>query len=137
MSYLLDTGYLYGLLDNQDTHHQAILNSADEIDGIIYLPTVVTTEVAYLLLKYLGVSALIEFLDILADGQFQMVEPLPIDYKRASAIVAQYQDSNIDFVDAVIVAIAERINVARILTIDQRHFRMFRPKHCDAFEIVP
>lgn len=137
MSYLLDTGYLYGLLDDQDDQHDAIMGVASEIDGEIYLPTVVTTEVAYLLLKHLGVSALVEFLDILADEIFQMIEPTPNDYRRASEIVNQYQDSNIDFVDAVIVAISERMNVTRILTIDQRHFRMFRPKHCVAFEILP
>lgn len=43
----------------------------------------------------------------------------------------------VDFVDCAIVAMAERLNIKRIMTVDQRHFSMFRPKHCPAFEIIP
>jgi hypothetical protein len=32
---------------------------------------------------------------------------------------------------------AERLNITKILTIDRRHFSMFRPIHCDPFEILP
>jgi predicted nucleic acid-binding protein len=37
----------------------------------------------------------------------------------------------------VLVAIAERLNITQVLTLDQRHFRLFRPQHCDAFDILP
>lgn len=137
MNSLLDTGYLYGLLDRNDSQHQVIVSASSKVSGKILLPTVVTTEVAYLLLKHLGISALVDFLNMLADELFELVEPTPSDFRRASAIIDQYQDSHLDFVDAVIVAIAERMNITRILTVDQRHFRMFRPKHCVAFDILP
>ena len=68
---------------------------------------------------------------------FVLVEPTIADFQRAAAVVRQYRDSQIDFVDAVLVAIAERLNIVRILTIDARHFRMFRPKHCPGFDILP
>lgn len=38
---------------------------------------------------------------------------------------------------AAIVAIAERLNVRRILTLDRRHFSVIRPQHCAAFELLP
>ena len=41
------------------------------------------------------------------------------------------------YVDASIVAIAERLNVTRIATLDQRHFRMMRPRHVDALTLPP
>jgi predicted nucleic acid-binding protein len=41
------------------------------------------------------------------------------------------------FVDAIIVAIAERLNITRVLTLDVRDFRMFSPRHCAAFELLP
>lgn len=59
------------------------------------------------------------------------------DYKRAAEIIRKYDDANIDFVDAIIVAIAERLNVTKILTVDCRHFDAFRPRHTAAFEILP
>jgi uncharacterized protein len=43
----------------------------------------------------------------------------------------------LDFTDAAIVAIAERSNITRILTLDRRDFTLIRPKHCDYFEILP
>jgi predicted nucleic acid-binding protein len=32
---------------------------------------------------------------------------------------------------------AERLHISRILTIDQRHFRLLRPSHIPAFDIRP
>jgi predicted nucleic acid-binding protein len=37
----------------------------------------------------------------------------------------------------MIVAIAERLNITRVLTLDRRDFQLIRPKHCSAFEILP
>jgi predicted nucleic acid-binding protein len=59
------------------------------------------------------------------------------DLERASEILDRYADTQLDFVDATIMAIAERLDIVRILTVDQRHFRTLRPKHCPAFEILP
>ena len=40
-------------------------------------------------------------------------------------------------VDAAVIAIAERLNVTTLATINPRDFRVVRPAHCDAFELVP
>jgi uncharacterized protein len=34
-------------------------------------------------------------------------------------------------------ALAERLNITRVLTLDRRDFQMIRPKHCSGFEILP
>jgi hypothetical protein len=39
--------------------------------------------------------------------------------------------------DATVVALAERLKVARVFTLDRRHFELFQPRHCAAFEILP
>lgn len=59
------------------------------------------------------------------------------DLKRATEILDAYADSRLDFVDATIVAIAERLSMTRILTLDRRDFTIIRPKHCSYFEILP
>ncbi len=137
MSYLLDTGFFYALLNRQENMHQPVLAAAQTVEGEVYLPTPVTTEVAYLLLRDLGSDAVADFAESLASSHFILVEPQNVDYQRAAAVIRQYQDAEIDFVDAVLFAIAERMNITRILTIDQRDFRIFRPNHCPAFEIIP
>ena len=50
----------------------------------------------------------------------------------------QYADMQLDFVDATVTAIAERLeDIRRILTVDQRDFRAIRPVHCTHFEVLP
>lgn len=137
MSYLLDTGFFYALLNRKENLHERVLAAAQTVEGSIYLPTPVTTEVAYLLLRDLGSDAVADFTESLAESSFILVEPQNDDYYRAAEIIRQYREARIDFVDAIIFAIAERMNVTRILTIDQRDFRLFRPNHCPAFEIIP
>jgi predicted nucleic acid-binding protein len=59
------------------------------------------------------------------------------DLERVGQILEQYADSQLDFVDAVIVAISERLRITRVLTLDRRDFSIMRPIHCDYFEILP
>ena len=66
------------------------------------------------------------------------VEPTTVEYLvRVHEILTQYADSQLDFTDAAIVTIAERLSINRICTLDRRDFSMIRPKHCDYFELLP
>jgi predicted nucleic acid-binding protein len=65
------------------------------------------------------------------------VQSTPPDLARAAELLEKYADNKVDFVDCVIVAMAERLNLTRVLTVDRRHFTVFRPKHCEYFEIAP
>ncbi len=69
--------------------------------------------------------------------KLKIEEPIYDDLSRCSDIPYKYADQNIDFVDALIFAMAERLDVTKTLTIDRRHFSMFRPSRCKAFEILP
>lgn len=138
MNYLLDTGFWFALLNRMDQDHQEVVAAYERLgQASIYLPTPVITEVAYLVRRNMGAAGLATFTEKLATSQFTFVDPISTDYRRAAAIVRQYADAQIDFVDAVLVAVAERLEITHILTIDQRHFRLFRPQHCPAFEILP
>ena len=59
------------------------------------------------------------------------------DYGRAADLVEQYADFPLGTVDALIVAIAERLNVTTTFTLDRRHFSVIRPRHVEAFTVVP
>lgn len=137
MSYLLDTGFLYALLNRQEGSHERVVVASQKVRGPIYLPTPVTTEVAYLVLRDLGSGALADFVESLASASFILTEPENVDYRRAAQIIRQYTDAQIDYVDAMLTAMAERLDITWILTLDQRDFRLIRPKHCSAFNILP
>ena len=137
MAYLLDSGFLYGFIDEADEYHESVSEALGKIREPIILPVLAITEVAYFVSKNLGIEALANFFDEISETDFILETPTAEDYKRAAAILRKYNDANIDFVDAVIVAIAERLNITKILTVDRRHFGAFVPRHCAAFEILP
>ena len=39
--------------------------------------------------------------------------------------------------DASVVALAERHGAIRVATLDRRHFTVVRPRHAQAFELLP
>ncbi len=134
---IFDTGFLYAYFDETDAHHE----SCDAIFVREFpnalLPDVVLPELAYLILRRLDVEKLTRFLRSVANKDFELVRTTKADLERAAEILEKYDDNNIDFVDAVIAAMAERLNITKILTVDRRHFSAFKPRHCAAFEILP
>lgn len=136
MSALLDTGFVLALLSANDPLHEgckAVM--AGERSPL--LPTPVLPELAYMTIRNLGHSAYVSFLRFALAGQPKLVFASSADFARAADIMEKYADSRIDFVDCVITAMAERLNISRILTVDQRHFRLLRPSHTPTFDILP
>jgi predicted nucleic acid-binding protein len=136
MTALLDTGFLLAVLDADDELHESCV-TALLAESQPLLPDVVLPELAYMILRELGYSVLSDFLSSIVDGELTLERANQEDLTRTIEILAKYTDSQVDFVDCVIVAMAERLNIQHILTVDHRHFRLFRPKHCVYFEILP
>jgi uncharacterized protein len=137
MTAILDTSFLFALTDLSDRNHNRVLSVAQTINELLVLPTVVLPEVCYLIASRLGHRAMRQFLSNLVDKTIQLESLTLDDLKRVNEILEQYADSQLDFVDAAIVTIAERSNITRILTLDRRDFSLFRPKHCGYFELLP
>ncbi|MBI1924597.1 PIN domain-containing protein [Candidatus Poribacteria bacterium] len=136
MSALLDTGFLLAVLDADDEFHESC-SEALLAEPVPLLPDVVLPELAYMVLRELGYSVLIDFLKSIHNGELVIEKTNRDDLARTVEILEKYADSQVDFVDCVIVAMAERLNIQRILTVDRRHFQLFRPKHCKYFVIIP
>ncbi|MDA0632694.1 hypothetical protein OUY22_04635 [Nonomuraea sp. MCN248] len=66
-----------------------------------------------------------------------MVELLPVDVRRMAELVRIYKDARLDPADVSVVAIAERLGVTQIATIDRRDFTLIRPRHVPAFRLLP
>jgi uncharacterized protein len=134
---IFDTGFLLAVFDKSDKHHQTCLKIYQSEFRQALLPDVVLPELAYLIKRELNLTALITFLRLVADGEYQLVRTTESDLERAVEILEKYDDNNIDLVDAVIVAMAERLEITKILTVDRRHFGVFKPSHCDNFMLLP
>jgi predicted nucleic acid-binding protein len=136
MTALLDTGFLLAVLDADDDLHApcttALLNEPQPL-----LPDVVLPELSFMILRELGYTVLITFLQSIVRGELVVERTTADDLDRTTEILAKYADSRIDFVDCVITAMAERLAIQNILTVDRRHFQLFRPKHCSHFVILP
>jgi hypothetical protein len=52
-------------------------------------------------------------------------------------LVEQYGDLPLGTADACVVALAERLRIPTIATLDRRHFTIVRPTHVSAFELLP
>jgi predicted nucleic acid-binding protein len=101
------------------------------------VPQLVITEVAYLVATRLGVTAEVKLLGDLASGAL-IAEAVRVgDWLRIAELVATYRDLPLGTVDASVVAAAERLRIAAIATLDRRHFAVVRPRHADAFELLP
>lgn len=137
MACLMDTGFWFASIDESDTHHERVVKATKNIREQVIVPSPAITETAYLVRRNLGVERLAKFSEKLNSTKFQIESPTGNDYIRIAAVLRKYNDVNIDFVDACIVAMAERLNITNILTIDRRHFGIFKPVHCDSFEILP
>ncbi len=101
------------------------------------VPTLVITEVAYLIAARLGADAEVRFLGDLAAGAFA-VEPVdPSTWLRIAELVSRYRDLPLGTVDASVVVTAERLGIVEVATVDRRHFTIVRPRHTDAFKLLP
>jgi predicted nucleic acid-binding protein len=134
---LLDTSFLLAMTNSKDNNHARVLDVAAKINDNLIVPVTVLPEVSYLIGSRLGHKAMRQFLGNLAASDVTIEMVTKDDLKRVTAILTEYADSRLDFVDATIVALAERLNITRILTLDRRDFTIIRPSHHPYFEILP
>ncbi len=137
MAVLLDSGFLFASFNASEAEHEATIRVLESIREPIVLPVPAITEVAYLLARDIGNEAAADFVASLAATELTLETPLQEDYLRSADVLRQYADANLDFVDALIAAMAERLNIKRLLTLDRRDFQLIRPKHCVSFELLP
>lgn len=135
-----DTGPLVAAALHTDKHHHECVElfTGMHLAGReLVLPTPVIAEVGYLLAREASADVESSFLRSLADGSFKPVELTSADYGRMADLVDQYDDLPLGTTDAAVVALAERLNVDEIATIDHRHFTVVRPRHVKAFTLLP
>jgi uncharacterized protein len=124
-------------VDADDRHHPASLELLETHPGPLVVPTLVVTEVVYLIATRLGPESEVRFLADLAAGEF-IVEPVAAgDWLRIAELVARYHDLPLGTVDASVIATAERLGIREVATLDHRHFTVVKPAHTAALALLP
>ncbi|PYQ59219.1 MAG: VapC toxin family PIN domain ribonuclease [Acidobacteria bacterium] len=137
MTTIADTGALYALYDADDRHHTAVREFLEREPGPIIIPVAILAELDYLLREFLGIDAELDFLDGLLDGSFLLEPVTRSDLERCRELIAQYRGLDLGLADAAVIATAERLNVFRILTVDERDFRAVVSRDGKPFRLLP
>jgi hypothetical protein len=77
------------------------------------------------------------FLRSIVQETITVVDLQLVDYERMTELVEVYADFPLGTTDAAVVAVAERLGITEIATLDRRHFYAVRPRHADNFDLLP
>ena len=133
---LCDSGVLIAVGSKKDKHHHACLDLLRRAKGPILVPSPVLSEVGYYLTARVGPDAELNFLKSFGGNGFRLAELEAADLTRMTELVERYIDFPLGIVDASVIAIAERLGLSAVATIDHRHFRAVKPRHVDAFKLL-
>lgn len=133
---MIDTGVFISAADRHEPHHdecaQLLRTHRD-----LRVTAPVIPETAWLLEDRLGPEAEVRFLRFVTSDRIGIVDATRADYDRSIELIGLYADLGLGFVDASVIAIAERLGISTIATLNRRDFAVVRPAHVDAFDLVP
>lgn len=132
---VVDAGPFYAAADVDDQDHQPSRAALARADLRLVVPALVVAEATYFVGRRLGPAAESRFLKGI--GTLDVEGPSREDFARMAELVERYSDFPLGGTDASVIALAERLDAAVILTLDRRHFSAIKPRHRDAFELVP
>lgn len=137
MGLVLDTGVLLAAIEPRDQHHAACASLIQNAREARIVPAPVLVELEYLLRRAEDAGAFRAFLEDAARGAFTIEALLADDYSRVGELLQTYSDLRLGFVDAAVLAVTERLHEPKLATLDHRHFRVIRPRHTEALELLP
>ncbi|MDX2972856.1 PIN domain-containing protein [Kribbella solani] len=136
---VVDTGPLVAaVLSNDDDHRVCVdLFAAAHLNREqLVVPSFVIPEVCYLIQRDLGAKVEADFVESLAAGDFAVAE-CESELDRIADLMHKYADLPLGVADAAVVAVAEALGAREVATLDRRHFTVVRPRHLDAFALLP
>jgi hypothetical protein len=134
-AWLLDTGPLVSYLVASEKDHLKVAAQLDSFTGQLFTTTAVITETMHLVARARkGPALLAEFV---AQSELQI-----LDFSEAGQLaeaarrMEKYANLPMDYADATLVLLAERLKVFEILTLDRRGFSVFRSSRGKRFSLL-
>lgn len=137
MAVLVDTGVLLSAADTDEPRHHECAVLLRRHHGQLTVAAPVLPETAWLIESRLGPAAEARFLRLVTAGELRVVDLDIDDYRRCVELIEQYTDLGLGLVDASVVAVAERLKITALATLNRRDFNVVRPRHVSAFELLP
>ncbi|MBV9768262.1 MAG: PIN domain-containing protein [Bryobacterales bacterium] len=137
MAAVADSGAIYGLYNRRDRHHRALKAAIIHEPGAILISAAILSEIDYLIAAKLGVNAELDLFEDILKGAFTL-EPFSLsDLRHSRELINKYRTLDIGLADAAVIATAERLGIRKILTVDERHFRIIRGADGKPFTLLP
>jgi uncharacterized protein len=134
---IVDTGPLVAAADRADTWHRKCSDFLASAITPLLVPSTVITEVCYMVARIGGSKAEAAFLRLFGEGLLTFVELDSADLGRIADLTERYGDFPLGCVDASVVAVAERLGITEVATLDRKHFGVVRPRHVERFTLLP
>lgn len=113
---IVDSGPLVALFDRDDQFHAPALDFIRAFKGELLTTVAVMTEVVHLL--DFSVTAQTDFLAWVHDGGATVVNISSEDLNRIAGLMKKYADRPMDFADATLVAVCERLKIREVASVD-------------------
>jgi hypothetical protein len=133
---IVDTSVLFEARSHNEAHHRECRDLLRSEERLV-VPAPVVAETCWMLRSRIGTEHEVAFLDAVIDGAFEVVDLVRADYTRTADLVDTYENLSLGFVDAAIVAVAERMGITRVATLNHRDFAIVRPSHAPRLTLVP
>jgi predicted nucleic acid-binding protein len=134
---VVDAGCLLAYVDADEPRHHDVADIIRSESGTLVTTELAVAEADYLILARLGVDAELAFLRDLTEGTF-VVDCLDRrELEEARGIVERYRDLRLGLADASLAVLAARYATTRIMTFDERAFRVVTPPQGGTFTVLP
>ena len=130
---LIDSGVLIALFDTSDNYHLQAVEFIKTNKAKLITSLAVITEVCYLL--DFSIEAQLDFLRWVRQGAIDIENLIITDLDRLIDLCRKYSDLPMDFADATLVVLAERLDIKNIATVDS-DFYIYRFKNKQSFNNV-
>jgi uncharacterized protein len=134
---ILGASGLYTAIDDSQPRHVAARRTLESEQPPHILSPFTLAELDYLVTRDAGVAAELGLLAEVGRGTYELATFEREDVEAAHDVIARHRDLKIGLADASLVVLAERYETNRILTLDERHFRVLRPRHAKSFVVLP
>lgn len=130
---LIDSGPLIALFDVGDRYHEPAVSfiRGNRFPLVTTLASI--TETLHLL--DFNRNAQIDFLEWVSKGALEIHNIESSDFERIRELTKKYKDLPMDFADACLVFLAEKLGISKIATID-RDFGVYRLRNNKKFDLM-
>ena len=113
-----DTSAMLALLDSESAAYTALLRVFRSFREEWIVPWAILPELDYMVLQMGGLKSARTFRADLTEGRYAVAWGEPADLQRAVQLDRTYRDLSLGLVDAVVMAVAERLEARAIATLD-------------------